>query len=243
MNSWPHLNNAPIVEGLMDIQFEQSSEFLISSIEAIADDLADEFPSREEIRIFRSQFSVSAEGERSFSSETPAPAGYILRSADGKWVAQFRLDGFSLSRLEPYLSWQELKDKAEVLWRKYRANTNLGKVNRFALRYINRIVLPPNESFETTFNTTFSIAETLPQAVAGFLLRFVIPFEAESAIAIVTQALPENSQECTFDLDTFSLVADGISDENMWMGFEVLHSIKNRLFFESLTPVSLENYK
>ena len=104
-------------------------------------------------------------------------------------------------------------------------------------------MLPPGESFEGTFKTTFSIAENLPQAVAGFLLRFVVPFESEQAVAIVTQALPENSHECTFDLDTFAVIPEEISDENMWRKFEELRTIKNRVFFESLTPESLEKYK
>ncbi len=243
MKTWPQLNRAPIVEGLMDIQVEQSPEVSLSAIEACADDLVAEFPSREEIRIFKSQFSISANGGSSFTSETPAQTGLMLRSTDGKWVTQFRLDGFSLSRLEPYSSWSELKARAQVLWGKYQAITKPNKIIRFALRYINRISLPPGESFETTFKTTFSIAGSLPQSVAGFLLRFVVPFDTEKAIAIVTQALSENSQECTFDLDTFAAIPDGIADESMWTRFEDLRSVKNRLFFESLTPQALEKYR
>ena len=243
MNAWPQLKNAPIVEGLMDIQFEQSSDVSIGLIAACADELAAEFPSREEIRIFKGEISISAESVPSISSEVQSPAGLMLRSADGKWAAQLRLGGFSLSRLEPYTTWNELKARAQVLWSKYQTKTNSTKISRIALRYINRIAMPPGESFETTFKTTFSIAENLPQAVAGFLLRFVVPFENEKAFIIVTQALSENSQECTFDLDTFALIPDGISDENMWIRFDELRSIKNRVFFESLTPVCLEKYK
>jgi hypothetical protein len=83
----------------------------------------------------------------------------------------------------------------------------------------------------------------LPQSVAGFLLRVVIPFENEQSLAIVTQALPENSQDCTFDLDAFAVTPDGISESDAWIKLEQLRGVKNRLFFESLTPQVLEKFE
>lgn len=173
----------------------------LDSLRTACDEMAADFPSREELRTFTGQFSFSPESGPSFSAQAPAPIGLRLRSADQKWAARFRLDGITLSRLQPYTSWQDLNRRARELWAKYSTVAMPLKIVRVASRFINRIPLPPGESFEKTFTTTFSIAASLPQAVAGFLLRVVIPFENEQSLAIVTQALPENSQECTFDLD------------------------------------------
>ncbi len=127
---------------------------------------------------------------------------------------------------------------------KYSAVAQPKRIVRVASRFINRIPLPPGESFENIFTTTFTIAASLPQSVAGFLLRVVIPFESEGALAIVTQTLPENSQNCTFDLDAFTVVVpEGMSESDVWSKLELLRGIKNRLFFESLTAATLEKFK
>jgi uncharacterized protein (TIGR04255 family) len=236
MSTWPILSRAPVVEGLIDLRVERSQVVTLDALRGCADGLAADFPARDELRQFMGQFSVSPEGGQSFAAQAPAPMGLILRSADGKWVVQFRLDGFTLSRLEPYTSWNELKRRAKELWSRYAAVAQPQKIVRVAVRFINRIPLPQGESFDKTFTTTFNIAASLPQAVASFLLRVVIPMESEEAIAIVTQALPENSQDCTFDLDAFAAAPDGLSDSDAWSKLEQLRDVKNRLFFESLTP-------
>lgn len=243
MNNWPHLSKAPVVEGLIDIRVEHSPTVTLDSLKSACDELAADFPSREELRSVTGQFSFSPEGGPSFSAEAPAPIGLILRSADQQWVAQFRLDGFTLSRLQPYASWENLKTRAVDLWGKYRVVAQPQKIIRVATRFINRIPLPEGESFDKTFTTTFSIAASLPQAVTGFLLRVVIPFENEQSLAIVTQALPENSQDCTFDLDAFAVTPDGLSESCVWTKLEQLRNIKNRLFFESLMQETLERFK
>ena len=243
MDTWPHLNHAPVVEGLIDLRVEASSVATLDALKACADALAPDFPRREELRTITGQFSFSPQSGPTFAAQAPAPTGLVLRSADEKWVAQFRLDGFTLSRLEPYTSWNDLTTRAKELWGKYTGVAKPQKIVRVASRFINRISLPPGESFEKTFTTTFTIAASLPQAVAGFLLRVVIPFEHEGALAIVTQALPENSQDCTFDLDAFAAVPEGISETEAWSKLEQLRHVKNRLFFESLTEGALEKLK
>lgn len=242
MSKWPHLKRAPIVEGLIDIRIEPLPTSMLQTLKAACDELAADFPSREEISTFAGQLSFTPEGT-SFSAQASCPKGLMLRSADQKWVAQFRLDGFALSRLDPYTSWDDLKGRARNLWAKYRAAARPQKIVRLACRYINRIPLPTGESFDKTFATTFSIPASLPQGIAGFLLRVVIPFEKEGAYAIVTQALPENSQDCIFDLDAFAVAPEGFSEANAWLKLDELRGVKNRLFFESLAPKALERFE
>lgn len=243
MSTWPNLRRAPVVEGLIDLRVKQSQFVTLDALKGRADELAADFPAREELRQFMGQFSFSPKDGPSFAAQAPAPMGLMLQSADGKWVAQFRLDGFTLSRLEPYTSWDELTNRAKDLWSQYAAVAQPLKIVRVAARFINRIPLPQGESFDKTFNTTFNIAANLPQAVAGYLLRVVIPFENETAMAIVTQALPENSQDCIFDLDAFAMPPGGFSESEAWSKLEQLRRVKNRLFFGSLTQDALGRFQ
>lgn len=189
------------------------------------------------------QISLSPAAAANISTSAEGPDGIILHSADEKWVAQFRLDGFTFSRLHPYTNWDELRAKAAELWVRYQAAAQPAKIVRVATRFINRIPLPPGESFERTFSTTFSLSPELPQAVAGFLLRVVIPFEQEQATAIVTQSLEGTGTECLFDLDVFAEQAEGFSNDQAWERLESLREVKNKLFFGSLTLEALEGFK
>lgn len=149
-NIWPSLSKAPIVEGLIDIRVERSAGATIAAIKTVCDELAFEFPSRQEMRLVVAQINISPESTDSSLTTGDAPGGIILRSADGKWVVQYRLDGFTVSRLQPYGTWDELKAKASALWAKYSEAAKPTKVVRVALRFINRVLLPIGESFEKT---------------------------------------------------------------------------------------------
>jgi uncharacterized protein (TIGR04255 family) len=240
---WPRLTQAPIVEGLIDIRVERSAGVSVEVLKRAGDELAEEFPSRQERRMWMGQIELSPAAPASISTSLEGPDGVILRSADDKWVAQFRLDGFTFSRLQPYTKWDELRAKAAELWARYQAAAQPSKIVRVATRFINRIPLPRGESFEKTFSTTFSLSPELPQAVAGFLLRVVIPFEQEQAIAVVTQSLEGTGTECLFDLDVFAEQAKGFSLDEAWEKLDKLREVKNRLFFGSLTPQALEGFK
>ena len=243
MNTWPSLSKAPIVEGLIDIRVEQSAGATIAALKAACDELAAEFTSRQERRLFLTQLNFSLETGPSSQTKDDGPDGVILRSADEKWVVQFRLDGFTVSRLQPYGTWDELKAKASMLWAKYSNAANPTKIVRVASRFINRVQLPIGESLEQTFLTNFVIGPSLPQSVAGYLLRVVIPFDEHDAMAILTQSLDGNSTECILDIDTFSEQPQGIAQNEIWAKLDVLRDVKNRLFFGSFTAAALERFK
>lgn len=243
MNSWPTLTRAPIVEGLIDIRVDRAPGISLAELKSACDQLAEEFPSRQERRMWMGEFTLSPGAGTSVSSMVQEPDGIILRTADEKWVAQFRMDGFTLSRLNPYTSWGDLRAKALELWSRYQAAAKPRRVVRVASRFINRVALPPGSPFEKTFATTFLLAPELPQAVAGYLLRVIIPFEPEHAMAIVTQSLDPSGSECIFDLDAYSERAEGLTEGEIWQRLDMLRDIKNRVFFGSLTAEALERFK
>jgi uncharacterized protein (TIGR04255 family) len=243
MKTWPYLSNAPIVEGLIDFRVERSVVTTIAKIKTACDELATDFPSRQELHRVVAQINFPPDPTGRTLTTDDEPGGVILRSADEKWVVQFRLDGFTISRLKPYGNWGELKAKASTLWAKYSETVTPTKIVRVATRFINRVLLPIGEPFEKTFLTNFVIGPSLPQSVAGYLLRVVIPFEEQNAISIVTQSLEGNSTDCILDLDTFSEHPDGIAENEMWDKLDVLREVKNRLFFGSLTESALERFK
>lgn len=243
MNEWPYLTKAPIVEGLIDLRVARSAGVTLARLKAAAEELAEEFPSRQERRQWTGQINLSPTEATKISTHVDEPDGIILTSADEKWVVQFQLDGLTVSRLHPYPSWAALITRAALLWDVYRRAAEPAKIVRVGSRFINSIPLPPNEPFERTFSTTFTLSSSLPQAIAGFFLRIVIPFDSEQSTAIMTQTLPEGSNDCIFDLDAFEERSGGFTISEAWEKLEVLRGLKNRMFFGSLTVDAVERFK
>jgi uncharacterized protein (TIGR04255 family) len=243
MSTWPRLSRAPIVEGLIDIRVEPSASASEAALKAAADELAAEFPSRSELQAFVAQFPIAPTPPDLVPVTADATHGFILRSADEKWVCQFRIDGLTVSRLHPYNNWEELKTKTSVLWAKYQAVAKPTKVVRIACRYINRVQLPVDESFDKTFLTSFVVGPSLPQSVAGYLLRVALPFEEHNALAILTQSLDGNATDCILDIDVFSENPEGVDQAALWDKLDHLREIKNRIFFGSFTDAALERFQ
>jgi uncharacterized protein (TIGR04255 family) len=243
MESWPRLSNPPIVEGLIDIRVTPAPNITFAELRAACEELAADFPSRQERRMFRTEFQYTESAGASAQTTDTGPDGVILRSADNRWVAQFRLDGFTVSRLQPYGTWSDLKARAESLWDMYARSSKPTKILRVATRFINRVQLPAGEPFGNTFLTSFVIGADLPQAVAAYLLRVVIPFEEVGAVAIVTQSLEPNGAACILDVDAYSEHPAGLAETEMWTRLEDLRGVKNRLFFGSFTQIALERFK
>lgn len=242
-NKWPYLSKAPIVEGLIDLRIDGASGLTLGSLKSACDELAAEFPLREEMHSFSGQISFAPKSGPSLSLRSPEHMGFVIKSVDQKWVAQFRLDGFTISRLQPYSTWDDLEKRARDLWQRYRDVAKPEKIVRVASRFINRIPLPVGETFDKTFVTTFNIPADLPQTVSAFLLRVVFPFVDEQCFVIATQSLPTEDQDCTFDLDAIAERNEGFSESEAWSKLSQLRDVKNQVFFASLTREALENFK
>jgi uncharacterized protein (TIGR04255 family) len=243
MPEWEHLSRAPIVEALLDIRVANPAAVDVAALNALCNSLATQFPSRQELQQFAWQFTLNPETPVSVSQQPEGPRGFLLRSPDEKQVVQFRLDGFTVSQLQPYRSWASLRGEAEQLWQRYRGALQPMKVTRVAVRFINRIAVPQGTSLEQTFKTTFLLATSLPKAVSGFLLRIVIPFEQDGAVAILSQTTEPDGLNCIFDLDVSAERSEGFMESEIWTKLERLREIKNLLFFESLTSSALGQFR
>lgn len=242
MSEWPRLRKAPIVEGLVDIRVNRRVPIAQAVLMSAAEELAAEFPSRQERRAFSGQIRFDAGANPSLAA-SDAPDGCLLRSADRRKVAQFTKDGCTISLLEPYSDWNELKVLSRRYWDHYRNATSPAAATRIALRFINRIPVPSGMPFDQVFQTTFQIAASLPQDVSGFLLRIAMPFESGQMRAIVSQMLEQDGLHCVFDIDVFSERPDGYGEEDLWQQAEAIRNLKNRLFFESITSAAMEQFK
>ena len=103
------------------------------------------------------------------------PIGYRYTSGDGKYIAQFKVDGFTLSRMEPYTVWEDVRSEAAKLWEIYHRVANVETITRLATRYTNVIRVPMDapKEFGEYLTCPPEVPKDLPQAVSSFLSRIV----------------------------------------------------------------------
>jgi uncharacterized protein (TIGR04255 family) len=178
---------------------------------------------------------------------TKSLAGRLFKSADGTQVAQAKVDGFSFSRLPPYTSWDSTLDTAWRLWEIYRDVFRPIRVARVSTRYINRISLPgPAVDFDEYLTIGPRMPPNIPQFLASFNVAMAIPDLAPDTTCLlraVHDGAPTSDLRVPVivDIDVVRVCdldpgdAVGLRD-----AIESLRSIKNAVFFGSLTEKGLE---
>jgi len=245
-NKYPTLKNAPIHEAIFDIRTQLPQNIMLKDLDLFYDlDIVKKrFPNKKERVLFQSGFQV-IEGKPVVTAPSGGPDGYLCESPEEKKIVQARLDGFTFNKLKPYKNWKTFFTEARELWDLYQSIARPEKVTRIALRYINRIEIPlPIKDFKEYILTVPEIAPTLPQGLAHYFMRLLIPNVKIKATATVTETMEMINSGQTlamiFDIDVWK-EADYLPDStNYWRDFQKLRDFKNQIFFESITNKTKE---
>jgi len=242
MSIYPHLEHAPITEALIDIRIKQISDDDGSITKEMTEAIIEGYPSNDELRLRGIEIkfpAIETETQNIF-------AGQRFTSSDNKQVFQARLNGFTFSRLEPYLDWENLVSNAHKLWPQYLELMGNVQVIRIAVRYINRIEVPVKSKLDDYFVALPRRPEPVPDNLISFLNRTAVRFDEEGATALITQSMPKVEPDLAsiiFDIDVFKETNYDSTSEDLWADLEKLRNIKNLVFFESLTSKAIDTYK
>lgn len=246
-----HLSKAPITEAVIDFRVIVREGVKADTIEAGLQ--GKDFGYYKKGPIVRGTFGFQLSGGTNPEAQAlPSAASVIgvrLHSHDEKYVAQFSTEGFALSRLEPYETWEELLKEAQRLWPYYVACAEPRVVSRVATRFINNLRLPlhSGDSFETFLTQQPKYPADVPQAMSGFLQRFVMHDPTIGATIIVTQALedlrPGGEVPVILDLDAFKTERLSPDSNEMWSCLTQLRGLKNKFFFASITDEAVRIYQ
>ncbi len=243
-----HLRNAPITEALIDIQVTPREGLTFAQLKSAIGAL--DFGYYVKNPISEGTFSsiLASDGQPTTAAES-VQVGLRLHSADEKYVAQFRLAGFTLSRLRPYETWETLLEEARRLWAIYLKCLGPTHIVRVATRFINNLQLPlePGASFQTYINKLIDVPEEAPQAVEAFFQRFRLVDIESGARVIVTLALDGLKAgvpaPVILDADAFIAKSFEPMGETIWSVLEKLRDLKNRSFFATITEAAAELYE
>ena len=244
-----HLRHAPITEAVIDLRVDPAAGTSVDDLVA-ALGRHDNLGYLQKGLLLHSEFgfSLKVEAEPKVMHEGRATTtGVRLHSSDERYIAQLGVAGFTLSRLEPYESWENLVEEAKKLWRGYLECIGPGTVTRIATRYINNLRLPFTPELSDFLLLAPSIPQGLPEALSSFLQRYVLHDAATQTTSIVTEGLEEASPEkplpLILDIDVFRHTNLAVDDAAVWTYLEQLRGVKNRIFFGCLTEAGVALYQ
>lgn len=238
---------APIVEAILDIQVEQVPAMDLEKIGTFYDYVKERYSIKELRQKGAAGIRISQQG-LNIDEQTVQPIGYLYRSPDGKSAVQARTDGYTFNKFKPYEDWTAFSTEARKLWGYYLETAKPNRLKRLALRYINRIEIPlPIRDFKDYLLTVPEIAPTLPQALAHFIMRLVVPNPEIEATAVINVVMdqPVEAQRLPviFDTDVYKLTNIEATNEEIWDDFDRLRIFKNEIFFNSITDKTKELFR
>lgn len=246
-----HLRRAPIKEAVVDFRIEPLPDL---TADRIANAIGDGFRTYKPAGpIVRASFGVEVtpQGEVLPQKGLPSSAiiGVRLESDDKRYVAQFSTEGFALSRLAPYESWEPLVEEARRVWDRYAQIVSPTKIIRVATRYINNLQLPVDHGakHEQFVVKLLELPDELPQFLARFLQRYELVDPPSGARILLTLAVQDTTKPGTLpliiDIDAFAQSAFDPKTDDAWRFLDTLRALKNQCFFGVLTEAAVRMYE
>jgi uncharacterized protein (TIGR04255 family) len=233
-----HYDKAPIKEAIIDVQIEGSPSLGLASFEKAESMPPQGYEKRQ--KLMMGQVRSQLAGGQLTATPKQDPMGYAFVGGEGKHVAQFRVDGFTFSRLAPYQTWEQFRTEAKMLWESYRRIVGALPIVRVGLRYVNQLDLPlPVRDFRDFIRSYPEVSSDLTQQLAGFFMQVQIPQEDIGAMLVLNEAMVPpagpNVVSVVLDIDVFKEGLKFESDDEVWSTMEVLRLRKNLIFEGCIT--------
>lgn len=238
MSEKKHFPHAPIKEALINIQTAFPNKITAERLNSKYAQIAQQYSQPKIIQQDEVVGLFSEDGLPSKTTVGHTVAGYRYRSKDGRHVVQFRTDGFTFSRLEPYDTWEQMKAEAAKLWDVYVEAVSPSLVTRIGARYVNVLKLPLAAKLEDYLETPPKIPDGLNQELGGFFARINISepeIKAQGFLIQATEGVSGNHLPVFLDIDVFMIKQFALGTDDFWPCFEQLRALKNKVFLKSIT--------
>ena len=249
---FPHLKNAPIVEAVVDFRAVSEVTWEETEIKKKLTEIIPDYPKIESRRGLKSVVKIKR-GTKASADHTLDDLGwegFRLSSDDKPHIAQFNKDGFSFSRLHPYINWEQFINEAFRLWKFYLKLSRPSEIQRIGVRFINRIMLPIEDlNLDDYYQVSPKAPEGLDLDFAKFLHHdtLVVPGDTY-AINIIKTVQPHKNPEIKkvgliVDIDVFTFQPITLRNSIIEKRMNEMRWLKNKAFFGTITPKALEMLK
>lgn len=241
-----HLSKPPIQEAVLDISFSDS-QLERRGLDRLAATFPEERWKRETITTTTFEAEIGNAEEPVQPTASCAFEGYLLRELNGHRVVQIREDRLTISHVATYGQWDDLINDLISAFNKFVEAGQPTRITRIAARFVNRIPMQAG-SYQELLTIAPQVLPNLPGAkVTDFFRRQVIEglesdFRATLTVATVTPLPGEKSKALLIDIDVSKQASFGTALGDFLPSLHALRTVKNSIFFGSVTEFALEPY-
>jgi len=174
--------------------------------------------------------------------------GLRLESDDCKWIVQADWQGVVLSRLSPYVGWEEFSALGLKVWEAYLEFAKPSEIQKLGVRSINQIRI---ESFDDVSSYLKHPPECLDDAelpANGFMYQSLHRIPNHPYQVNVTRTIPPTGLGTSSPPDLIVDIDAMTTDGHLGVGsslehFRVLKWVKDKAFFNLMTDQALEKFR
>lgn len=244
---FPHLPGAPIVEAVIEIRTRAEAPWEEGTTSEKLKAQVGEYPQVRSERAGQLQLTFTGKPEAEQSFQDLGWRGLQFKSADERQIAAFTYDRFVFSRLPPYQNWDVFQREAMRLWRLHEEVARPKEAQRIGVRFINRIVLPPEELlFEDYICRPPQPPKGLDLPYHGFLHQETLAVPGYPYALNVTRTIqtpPDQPVAIILDIDVFTVGSLELQAETLARRLLDMRWLKNKVFFGSVTDKALDKFK
>ena len=246
----PKLQNAPIIEAVVDIECDMPPMVDLAAMEKSAQDAyGEQYPEFHRVYIDELQIKRAAEIPLTHKVTRGILAFQFLQQ-DKKQLLQVRLNGYSFNRLAPYSTLDEYLPEIARTWKLFVGFARPTLIRAIRLRYINRILLPmdgANVGLEKYLKIAPKLLDESNLTFVGFLNQYTAVETGtgnQANIVLTTQPVEAGKRPIILDIG----VVDGAEMEiDNWVRIaeriQLLRNLKNRIFLHTLTETCLNLFQ
>ena len=232
-----HYKAPPVVEAVAEFRFVGGSwDQTVPGL--FYERVKDGFPEKEQLALVETVATVGADGPQ----QSVVPVERLrLRREDRRAILSLSPHYLSVSRLEPYESWEEFEPIISEALRTYQEVAEPEGIQRIGLRYLNHIALEMAEGgidLDKYFDFFPHVGQHLPQWHQSFICGVQIPFEDERDLAkvqLADQPAPEGAAAFLLDIDYFVNRAGAVPFDAVAQWLAAAHLTAGQIFEGCIT--------
>lgn len=247
---WFQLDEAPIIEALVDFDCDMPADFELSAVESESRSrFSHDYPNAKKSFIQHNEIQARLNAPPQVKA-TQALRALQFFSPDSLQLVQLRSNGYSFNRLGPYSTLDDYLPEIERTWNVFVDLALPVRVQRVALRYINRILLPAKDK-RVELEDYLPLGPKFPEehslAYNGFLNRYSadeLGTENHVTITLTNQDFEEGKLPVIFDIEVSRKVEAEPRDwEAILKVILSLRALKNRVFRKTLSDKCLNLFR
>ncbi len=236
--NWASLSNPPIIEAVIQFDFENDSENWIERLLSMHEEIKSEFPNKDEEK--STKFSLDS-GNPDISETTTS--GLIFRGVNGSTSLFTSQKTFAFVRSNNYSNWEDFTASTLAYWKILNSHLPISSISRRSARFINRIMLPmPLIDIKDWLNTYLVINPESSKELQSYSVNYSHLIEDSNILVNVmhTMGNPKTDRLPFFiDIDIIdSNIVNGTQNE-IESALEQFRTIKNNVFFLGLTEKTI----